>query len=235
MAEMEATADASHVNGSAATKSTTNPYETNPDRIPSDDPFLSQSAQYGRYTPRADDFTPRFMNWYRSDPAVNAFWEKVAQQYCTPEYSLNLSGPREAFAAGSIIIRVDRELADGAAAERYSSANANELLAAQKAEERLRELGVAVPVVYFCGTIEGRNVTSRASRWKLHGGTSIRSRSTFSKTSVARFSNGSEQSILPQTNRPMYAVNSIPKTRPPSNLANEISYSQTNPRRNYYR
>ncbi|KAJ6138490.1 hypothetical protein N7471_004976 [Penicillium samsonianum] len=159
MAEMEAAAGAKHVNGSAATKSTTNPYETNPDHIPSDDPFLPQSAQYGRYTPRADDFTPRFMNWYRSDPAVNSFWEKVAQQYCTPEYSLNISGPREAFAAGSIIIRVDRELADGAAAEGYSSANANELSAAQKAEDSLREIGVAVPVVYFCGTIEGRNVT----------------------------------------------------------------------------
>lgn len=156
MAEMEAAAGANHVNGSAATKSTTNPYETNPDQISSDDPFLSQSAQYGRYAPRADDFTPRFMNWYRSDPAVNSFWEKVAQQYCTPEHSLNTSGPREAFAAGSIIIWVDREPADGAAAE---NANANELSAAQKAEDSLREIGVAVPVLYFCGVIEGRNVT----------------------------------------------------------------------------
>jgi COMPASS component SPP1 len=158
MAEMEA-AGANHVNGSAATKSTTNPYETNPDHIPSDDPFLSQSAQYGRYAPRADDFTPRFMNWYQSDPAVDSFWEKVAQQYCTPEYSLNISGPGEAFAVGSIIIRVDPELADGAAAEIYSSVNANELSAAQKAEDSLREIGVAVPVIYFCGVIEGRNVT----------------------------------------------------------------------------
>ncbi|KAG0159454.1 hypothetical protein PDIDSM_6976 [Penicillium digitatum] len=160
MAGIEAATSANHVNGAAVTKFTiNNPYETNPDRIPSDDPFLSQSAQYGRYTPRADDFTPRFMNWYRSDPAGNSFWEKVAQQYCTPENSLNISGPREAFAAGSIIIWVDRELADGAAAESYSSANANELSAAQKAEDSLREIGVAVPVVYFCGTIEGRNVT----------------------------------------------------------------------------
>ncbi|KAK4871330.1 hypothetical protein LT330_000567 [Penicillium expansum] len=159
MAEMEAAAGANHVNGSAAKKSTTNPYETNPDHIPSNDPFISQSAQYGRYTPRADDFTPRFMNWYRSDPAVNSFWEKVAQQYCTPEHSLNISGPREAFAAGSVIIWVDRQLADGAAAESYSSVNTNELSAAQKAEDSLREIGVTVPVVYFCGTIEGRNVT----------------------------------------------------------------------------
>lgn len=159
MAGIEPTAGANHVNGSAATKPTANPYETNPDHIPSDDPFISQSAQYGRYTPRADDFTPRFMHWYQPDPAVNDYWEKVAQQYCTPEYSLNMPGPREAFAAGSIIIRVDRELADGAMAERYSSTNANELLAAKKSENGLRELGVVVPVIYFCGAIEGRNVT----------------------------------------------------------------------------
>ncbi|KXG48771.1 Zinc finger, PHD-type [Penicillium griseofulvum] len=158
MAEMEE-AGANHVNGSAVTKSTTNPYETNPDHIPRDDPFILQSAQYGRYAPRADDFTPRFMNWYQSDPAVNSFWEKVAQQYCTPEYSLNISRPGEAFAVGSIIIRVDPELADGAVAEIYSSVNANELSAAQKAEDSLREIGVAVPVIYFCGAIEGRNVT----------------------------------------------------------------------------
>ena len=159
MAEMETAVGANRVNGSATKKSTTDPYETSPDRIPSDDPFVSQSAQYGRSTPRADDFTPRFMNWYQSDPTVDSFWEKVAQKYCTPEYSLNISGSREAFAAGSIIIWVDRELADGAAAARYSSANANELLAAQKAEDSLREIGVAVPVVYFYGIIEGRNVT----------------------------------------------------------------------------
>lgn len=158
MTEMEA-AGATHVNGSAATKSATNPYETNPNHIPNDDPFISQSAQYGRYAPRADDFTPRFMHWYQSDPVINNYWEQVAQQYCTPEHSLNISGSREGFAAGSIIIWVDRELADGAAAERYSAANTNERLAAQKAEESLREIGVSVPVIFFCGTIEGRNVT----------------------------------------------------------------------------
>ncbi|KAJ5582363.1 hypothetical protein N7535_000983 [Penicillium sp. DV-2018c] len=155
---MEA-ADANHLDDSPATKTNANPYETNPERIPSDDPFICQSVNYGRYAPRADDFTPRFMHWYQSDPAVDAFWEQVAHKYCTPEYSLNISGAREAFAAGSIIIRVDRELADGPAAEGYSSANANELMAAQKAEDSLRDIGVAVPVIYFHGTIEGRNVT----------------------------------------------------------------------------
>lgn len=136
-----------------------NPNETNPDRIPRDDPFLAQSPQYGRYTPHADDFTPPDKRWYQSDPVANTFWQKVAQNFCTSENSLNVPGSREAFAAGSVILRVDRESAEGAAAERYSCANANELSAARKVEESLKEIGVAVPVIHFCGTIEGRNVT----------------------------------------------------------------------------
>ncbi|KAJ6071897.1 hypothetical protein N7499_009911 [Penicillium canescens] len=158
MADMKA-AGANHMNGSATPIQTPNPYETNPDRIPSDDPFLTQSAQYGRYAPSNDDFIPRFMQWYQPDPEVNAFWEGVAQRYCTPDHSLHISGPREAFAAGSIIIWVDRQLADGALAERYTCTNENELSAARKAEDSLREIGVSVPVIYFCGKIEERNVT----------------------------------------------------------------------------
>lgn len=154
---------ANHVNGSTeiaeGAKTIVNPYETNSDNIAGDDPFLAQSAQYGRYAPHSDDFTPRYKQWYQSDPDANAFWHEVAQKFCTTEHSLHMSGPREAFAAGNVIIRVDREPADGAAAERYSCVNANELSAARKVEESLREVGVAVPVVYFCGTVEGRNVT----------------------------------------------------------------------------
>ena len=157
---MEAAAGEGHMNGTAGTHTTTaNPYETNPEKIPGDDPFLAQSARYGRYTPHPHDFTPHHTHWYHSDPDANAFWHEVAQKFCTPENSLNVSGSREAFAAGSVIIRVDRESAEGAAAERYSCVNANELSSARKVEEPLKGIGVAVPVIYFCGTIEGRNVT----------------------------------------------------------------------------
>jgi COMPASS component SPP1 len=157
---MEGPTGANHTNGTTDTKRTVdNPYETNPDRIPRDDPFFAQSPQYGRYTPHSNDFTPPDKHWYQSDPEANNFWQKVAQKFCTPENSLNVPGSREAFAAGSVILRVDRESAEGAAADRYSCANANELSAARKVEESLREIGVAVPVIYFCGTIEGRNVT----------------------------------------------------------------------------
>ncbi|KAJ5155796.1 hypothetical protein N7492_008599 [Penicillium capsulatum] len=160
---MDTIADETYLNGSAdiaeTPKTTITPYETDPDRIPRDDPFLAQSTRYGRYAPRPDDFTPRYKDWYHSDPDATEFWKEVAQRFCTPDHSLNVLGPREAFAAGSVIIQVDREPAEGTAAERFSCANANELSSARKVEEALKGIGVAVPVIHFCGTIEGRNVT----------------------------------------------------------------------------
>ncbi|EPS30221.1 hypothetical protein PDE_05171 [Penicillium oxalicum 114-2] len=156
---------ANHANGATdaddTTPAMTNPYETNPDAIPVDDPFLAQSAHYGRYTPSADDFVPasQHKHWYQSDPESNTFWHDVTRKFCTPEYSLNLSSSREAFAVGSVIIRVDGDPTEAAAADQYSCVNANEFSAARKAEDSLRELGIVVPVIYFCGTIEGRNVT----------------------------------------------------------------------------
>ncbi|KAJ5887868.1 Zinc finger PHD-type [Penicillium taxi] len=153
---------ANHVNGfkiADTPQKPSNPYGTNPDKIPRDDPFLAQSAHYGRYTPHPDDFTPHHQHWYQSDPDANPFWTEVAQKFCIPEHSLNINGPRQAFAVGSVIIRIDRELVEGPAVKRFSCVNANELSAARKVEEALKELGVAIPVVYFCGTIGGRNMT----------------------------------------------------------------------------
>ncbi|KAL1965384.1 hypothetical protein VTN77DRAFT_5821 [Rasamsonia byssochlamydoides] len=136
-----------------------NPYEADPKRVLQDDPYLARSPHYGRYAPRADDFTPRYNYWYGSEPEAIPYWKEVLERYCTPENSLNEFGSRAAFAAGKVIIRVDQENADGPAAERYSCLNANELCAARKAEEALKGLNVAVPTILFCGTIDGKNVT----------------------------------------------------------------------------
>ncbi|RAL15357.1 putative PHD transcription factor [Aspergillus homomorphus CBS 101889] len=149
----------SQANGSADEKRPTNPYETNPKLISADDPFLARSAHYGRYAPSDDDFKPPHEYWCQSDPDVKSYWEGIVNDLCTSENSLNPPGAREAFAAGSVIIRVDREPTADAAAEMYSCLNANELSAARKAEDNLRELNVAVPMIYFCGTIENKNVT----------------------------------------------------------------------------
>lgn len=207
---------ANHVNGFSETKesskSSANPYETNPDDIPRDDPFLAQSAQYGRYTPHPDDFTPHYKHWYHSDPDANAFWQGVAEKFCTPEHSLNISGPREAFAAGSVVIWVDRESMDGEATERFSCLNANELSAARKVEESLREIGVAVPITYFCGTIEGRNVTVES---RIPGVSLEVAWRYLSPKQIGSFKNQTRQilkhlaSIDPPSNEPTYVCRGL--------------------------
>lgn len=134
------------------------PYETDPELVPTEDPYLSRSVHYGRYTPHDADFRPSYDHWCETDPDPT-YWEGVVRKFCTPENSLNVPGTREAFAAGSVIIRVDRNSIESATSEKYRFANLNELRAARKAEDALKELGVAVPVIYFCGPVEGKNVT----------------------------------------------------------------------------
>ncbi|TPR08957.1 Phosphoglucomutase [Aspergillus niger] len=155
----QAPGDPNQVDSRVANQGSTNPYETNPDLLPNDDLFLARSIHYGRYAPRDTDFKPRYNHWCEPDPEVTSYWEGIVKELCTAENSLNVSGNREVFAAGSVVIRVDREPSVGAAAEKYSCANANELSAARKAEDTLKEMSIAVPVIYFCGTIDGKNVT----------------------------------------------------------------------------
>ncbi|BCR85743.1 putative PHD transcription factor [Aspergillus chevalieri] len=136
-----------------------NPYETDATRIPKDDPYISRSPQYGRYAPRDDDFKPRYDRWYQSEPEVNAYWEEVVRKTCIQGNSLNDPRTQDAFVTGSVVIRVDEESVDDSSAEKYSYVNANEISSARKAEDALKEIGVAVPVVYFCGVVDGKNVT----------------------------------------------------------------------------
>ncbi|PTU21347.1 hypothetical protein P175DRAFT_0530843 [Aspergillus ochraceoroseus IBT 24754] len=150
----------SQANGSVDTKPKKfNPYETNPDLVPKDDPFRLRSVQYGRYRPQKDDFHPRYNDWSQSDPEAINYWEQTVKSLWTPENSLKLQGTREAYAAGSVIIRVDQGNAIDALADKFSCVNANELSASRKAEDTLKELGISVPKIYFCGTISGKNVT----------------------------------------------------------------------------
>lgn len=157
---MDTTVDPGQVNGSTDdTAIPASPYETDPSLIPKDDPYLARSAHYGRYGPRDDDFKPAYDGWYQSEPEAVSYWEEIVRKFCTDDNSLNVPGSREAFAVGSVIVRVDQGDADGASAERYSCINANELSSARKAEDALKENGVAVPIILFCGTIQGKNVT----------------------------------------------------------------------------
>ncbi|KAJ5103410.1 hypothetical protein N7532_003939 [Penicillium argentinense] len=217
-----------HINGFAESaevaNSTPSPYETNPASIPSDDPFLAQSVHYGRYTPQPDEFTPRYQDWHHPDSDTTDFWQEVVQRFCTPEHSLNVSGPREAFAAGSVVIQVDRESADSAAAERYSCVNANELSAARKADESLKEIGVAVPVIHFCGTIEGRNVTVES---RIPGVSLEVAWRYLNLKEIAVFKNQCRQllqrlrTIHPALNEPSYVYRGLNSQTPPAGRGQE--------------
>lgn len=138
-----------------------NPYEADPNSLPADDPYLARSVHYGRYAPRQDDFRPRDDRWCQSDPESISYWEDIVKKFCVPENSLNsVPETREAFAVGSVIIRVDRDNdnEDVVSSDIYAHLNANESLAARKAEDALRTSEVAVPVIYFCGNVGGKNV-----------------------------------------------------------------------------
>ncbi|KAL4810330.1 hypothetical protein BDV18DRAFT_130778 [Aspergillus unguis] len=136
-----------------------NPYETDLTRIPDDDPFKQRSPHYGRYRPQAGEFRAQYTDWCQDTPEAAAYWEETVKALWKPENSLHLKGTRQAYAAGGIIIRVDEEEPVSAAADKFACLNENELSAARKADEAFREIGVAVPRIYFRGTVSGKNVT----------------------------------------------------------------------------
>ncbi|KAH8692746.1 putative PHD transcription factor [Talaromyces proteolyticus] len=138
-----------------------NPYEADPKRVPKKDPYLSRSPHYGRYAPQTDDFAPATIDWHTvGESGSLPYWKKIIDKHCTPQNSLNVVGSRDAFAVGKVIIRIDRNNSEDSATERYAVLNANELVASRKAEEALKDLNVAVPIILFCGTIDGKNVVT---------------------------------------------------------------------------
>jgi COMPASS component SPP1 len=138
---------------------TVSAYEADPKKVSKKDSYLARSPHYGRYAPHPDDFTPEYDDWYSSERDAIPYWTQILEQFCTSENALNEPGTRIAFAVGKVIVRIDQSEATGSAVEQYSYLNANELRAARKAEEVLKNLGVAVPKILFCGTIDGKNVT----------------------------------------------------------------------------
>ncbi|OKL60339.1 hypothetical protein UA08_04116 [Talaromyces atroroseus] len=138
-----------------------NPYEADPKRVPKKDPYLNRSPHYGRYAPQDDDFNTEFRDWHSPESdKQHAYWTEVVRKYCIPQNSLHVVGSRAAFAVGKVIIRVDGDSVEGAAAERFSRLNANELISSRKAQGMLKDLNVAVPVILFCGTIDGKNIVA---------------------------------------------------------------------------
>ncbi|CEJ61207.1 hypothetical protein PMG11_09744 [Penicillium brasilianum] len=122
----------------------TNPYETDPDRIPTTD-LYADVPLYGRYCPKADDFRvdPKHVNSHTTDSLC------VIRIYPADE------GGRDVFALGSVIVKSSHLHAQYTEID-FSYADMNELQAIELANPVLTE--VKVPEVYFTSKINGRQV-----------------------------------------------------------------------------
>ncbi|OOQ89622.1 hypothetical protein PEBR_07652 [Penicillium brasilianum] len=133
----------------------TNPYETDPDRIPTTDVYADVPL-YGRYCPKADDFRvdPKHVNSHTTDSLW--YWASVVR-LCTKEIRIYPAdeGGRDVFALGSAIVKSSHLHTQYTEID-FSYADMNELRAMELATPVLKE--VRIPEVYFAGKINGRQV-----------------------------------------------------------------------------
>ncbi|GAB1319677.1 hypothetical protein MFIFM68171_09887 [Madurella fahalii] len=120
-----------------------NPYEANPEKIPSEDRYADVPF-YGCYCPTAGDFQP--------DPAhcdrANRIYE-------------NQDGGRDVFALGRVIVKsrhLHPEQEGRRSTRNYSLADENEVAATAPVRQPLGQLGIRVPQIYFAGKINGNPV-----------------------------------------------------------------------------
>ena len=131
-----------------------NPYESDPDKIPSTDRYADVPL-YGRYYPRSTDFKPDAKHINRTTPESLDYWSTVLAQ-CTEANRIyeNDEGGRDVFALGSVIIKSShlKGTLEGRRSHRdYSYADANEVEAIGLAKEILGD--IKVPQVYFASKV----------------------------------------------------------------------------------
>lgn len=130
------------------------PYEANPDKIPSTDRYVDEPL-YGRYFPLPSDFEPdaRFIG--STMPDAIEYWAGVLEN-CTESNRIydNRDGGRDVFALGRVIVKSShlKEVPEGRRAHRdYSYADANEVKATAIARAVLDD--VKVPKIYFASKV----------------------------------------------------------------------------------
>lgn len=137
---------------STATHTASNPYESDPAKVPKDDPFLTKSPNYGRYLPQPDDFTPDPRYTGFGDPSNLEYWKGILAK-CDETTRIRGSGPgkREIHAIGGMIIKFKP-----CAAETSDSGTClfdeNEREAMVSASDALGE-GIQIPSIYFIGRV----------------------------------------------------------------------------------
>ncbi|KAF9768448.1 hypothetical protein IL306_014268 [Fusarium sp. DS 682] len=136
-----------------------NPYEANPTKIPTNDRY-SDLPLYGRYLPALDDFQPDPKHTKSVSENSLKYWVSVLE-ICNPSNRIyeGLEGARDVFALGSVIIKsshLHARLQGRRASRDFSYADANEVKATALARMVLND--VKVPIIYFAGKINGRDV-----------------------------------------------------------------------------
>ncbi|KZF19128.1 hypothetical protein L228DRAFT_271388 [Xylona heveae TC161] len=137
----------------------TNPYETDPEKIPSTDPYADVPF-YGRYRPRPGDFRVDLQHVNSHSTDSLRYWASVVS-LCTEENRIYPAdeGGRDVFALGSVIVKSSHLHARAGAQSTeidFSYADANEHRAITLAKTVLKD--VKVPEIYFAGKINGRQV-----------------------------------------------------------------------------
>jgi hypothetical protein len=132
----------------------TNPYETDPKKIPTSDMYADVPL-YGRYWPRPDDFRVDFQHVNSQNRHSAEYWASVIG-LCTEEIRIYPAdeGGRDVFALGSVIVKSSHIHAREGAARMeidFSYADANEIRAIDLAKKVLK--GVRVPKIYFAGKV----------------------------------------------------------------------------------
>ncbi|KAE8353702.1 kinase-like domain-containing protein [Aspergillus coremiiformis] len=137
----------------------TNPYEADPDKIPTTD-LYADVPSYGRYFPKPDDFHVDNQYINSQTPDSLRYWASVIN-LCTEENRIYPAdaGGRDVFALGGVIVKSSHLHArrDPQYPEiDFSYADANEIRAIALAKSVLSN--VKVPEIYFAGKINSRQV-----------------------------------------------------------------------------
>lgn len=127
-----------------------NPYETNPDHIPSTD-LYADVPLYGRYTPKPDDFQVDLQQ-----TNFQSYWASVIE-LCNESVRIYPAdeGGRDVFALGSVIVK-SSHLHDTQEID-YSYADANEVRAIAIAKDLFKDI-IRVPDIYFAGKVCSRSL-----------------------------------------------------------------------------
>ncbi|KAF1982895.1 hypothetical protein K402DRAFT_339375 [Aulographum hederae CBS 113979] len=138
-----------------------NPYEADPEKIPTTDRYVAEPL-YGRCLPRTNDFKPDLRHVNSRSPKSLQYWAFVLEQ-CNASNRIyeNIDGGRDVFALGGVIIKSShlRERLEGRRACRnYSFADKNELQATAIAKRSLTSVKLRVPEIYFADKINDRDV-----------------------------------------------------------------------------